>query len=307
MFDSSVTCAYLYIITQYGYPPDAARTGAYLRQIKALGFVSAELEGIRDEHLTAMHAMRHDVAADLQALDMRVPYFCAVLPGLSSADATERARNLALFELGCDTAATLGALGVLDNAPLPPYRFPADIPVVRHYEPDVLLAATFPDDLRWSAYWRDLCATYRTACDIAAKHGLTYQMHPCMGVLSATTDAYLYFRDAVGRDNLRFNFDTANQFVLKDNLNLSLRRLADCVDYIHISDNRGTRCEHLPIGAGVIDFDALFETLDRINFRGHFGIDIGGEESHVPDLDRAYTDAAKFIEARRGRSHVERT
>ncbi len=29
--------------------------------------------------------------------------------------------------------------GVLDNAPLPPYQFPAGIPVVRHYDEEVLL------------------------------------------------------------------------------------------------------------------------------------------------------------------------
>ena len=39
-----------------------------------------------------------------------------------------------------------------------------------------------------------------------------------MGVLCATTDGFLNFYQAVGRENLRFNLDTANQFVLKDNL-----------------------------------------------------------------------------------------
>ena len=49
-----------------------------------------------------------------------------------------------LFEKGCSMAAFLGAEGVLDNAPLPPYQFPNDIPVVRHYEERVLLSAQFP-------------------------------------------------------------------------------------------------------------------------------------------------------------------
>jgi sugar phosphate isomerase/epimerase len=121
-------------------------------------------------------------------------------------------------------------------------------------------------------------------------------MHPALGVLASTTDAFLYFHDAVGRDNLRFNFDTANQYFLKDNLQLSLRRLKDYIDYIHISDNRGQQVEHLAIGEGVIHWDDFFETLDVIGFKGHFGIDIGGDESDVADLDSAYTHAAKFIQ-----------
>jgi sugar phosphate isomerase/epimerase len=191
-----------------------------------------------------------------------------------------------------------GAKGVLDNAPLPPYQFPGDIPVVRHYDEDVLSGARLPDALCWREHWTALTGTYRQACDIARSFGLNYLMHPCLGALAATTDAFLYFRDAVGRENLRFNLDTANQFAMKENLNLCLVRLADAIDYIHISDNRGERVEHLPIGAGRINWDGFFETLDRIGYRGDFGIDIGGDESGVGDLDRAYGDAIRWLGGR---------
>ena len=42
------------------------------------------------------------------------------------------------------------------------------------------------------------------------------------------------FYNAVQRDNLRFNLDTANQFVLKDNLALSLRRLAGKLRHVGV-------------------------------------------------------------------------
>jgi len=35
--------------------------------------------------------------------------------------------------------------------------------------------------------------------------------------------------------------------------------------------------------------------LDRINYSGKFGIDVGGAESDVSDLDRAYRDAANWL------------
>jgi sugar phosphate isomerase/epimerase len=208
----------------------------------------------------------------------------------------ERRENLQLFRTGCEVAALLGTKGVLDNAPLPPYVFPGDIPVVRHYDEDVLQGASLPRDLSWTTYWTNLVATYRIACDIAAEFGLTYQMHPCLGVLAATTEGFLYFRDAVGRDNLRFNLDTANQFVLKDNLALSLRRLADCIDYIHLSDNRGWQVEHIVPGQGAINWDVFFETLDLIGFKGELGVDIGGSESEIEDIDVAYRQTAEWLE-----------
>ncbi|HYE57193.1 MAG TPA: sugar phosphate isomerase/epimerase family protein [Rhodothermales bacterium] len=294
-FPSHITCAYLYVITRYGYPPAAADTLRHLDEMAALGFRSVELEGIREAHLGAMYDQREAIAAHVERLGLEVPYFCVVLPGLSSPDGAERERNLALFEQGCEVAARLGSLGVLDNAPLPPYVFPGDVPIVRHYHEDVLMAATLPPDLDWARYWQDLTTTYRAACDVAARYGLSYQMHPAMGVLAATTDAYLLFHDAVGRDNLRFNLDTANLYVLKDNLALALRRLAGRIDYIHLSDNRGQHVEHLPPGEGAIRWDVFFETLDAIGFTGRFGLDIGGAETLLDDLDRAYTDAARWL------------
>ncbi len=298
MFNASLTCCYLYPITKYGYPPPAEDTGRHLEEMKALGFQSVELEGIREDHLMAVYDRRHEIHDQVHALDLRVPYFCIVLPGLSAADAATRTHNLHLFEKGCAVAHLLGAHGVLDNAPLPPYQFPDTIPVARHYDTEVLHAAWFPPDLNWKTYWNNLTDTYRTACDIAAGYGLTYQMHPCLGVLCATTDGYLRFHDAVQRDNLRFTFDTANQFVQKENLALSLRRLADYMDYIHISDNGGLRVEHLAPGAGAIAWDPFFETLDHIGFDGHLGLDLGGAESDIDDLDEAYTQAAHWLTAR---------
>lgn len=296
MIDPRITCCYLYTISKYGYPPAAEDTLKYLDEYKSLGFQSVELEGIRKDHLEKVYKIRNQIAVRIKELKLEVPYFCIVLPGLSSADANERKENLELFRKGCEIAHLLGSKGVLDNAPLPPYQFPDDIPVLRHYHEDVILSAKFPKDLNWKNYWDQMVETYREACDIASEFNLTYQMHPALGVLSATTDAFLYFHDAVGRDNLRFNFDTANQYFLKDNLQLSLRRLADYIDYIHISDNGGNRVEHLAIGDGVIRWEDFFETLDLIKFKGHFGIDIGGAESVVEDLDAAYINAAKFLE-----------
>jgi sugar phosphate isomerase/epimerase len=227
---------------------------------------------------------------------MSIPYFCAVLPGLTSPDKQERLKQLKLFEIGCKTANVLGADGILDNAPLPPYVFPKDIPVVRHYDEDVISSASFPSNLSWKGFWNYLIDTFREACDIAANFNLTYQMHPSIGVLSSNTDGFLYFYDAVKKDNLRFNLDTANQFVMKDNLVLSLRRLKDYVDYIHLSDNRGFKVEHLAVGKGNINWGVFFETLSQTKFKGHIGLDIGGSESEVENLDEAYLSSASWLE-----------
>ncbi len=297
MFNERIVCTYLYTITKYGYPPPARDTLRYICEMKELGFKSIELEGVREPHLREMYELRHQIQDSLEKLDLRLPFFCAVLPGLTAPDKAERKRQLRLFEKGCEIAEMLGAEGILDNAPLPPYLFPEDIPVVRHYEERVLASASFPAKLSWRDFWIYLVETFREACDIAAGYGLTYQLHPSVGVLCANTDGFLYFRDAVKRDNLRFNLDTANQFAMKENLPLALRRLEGFIDYIHLSDNRGQKVEHLKLGDGAINWKAFLDALDAIDYGGYIGLDIGGNESAVKDLDEAYTSTAKWLES----------
>ena len=295
VFHEDIVACYLYIITRHGYPPVASDTLVHLDELNNLGFRSIELEGIRREHLEGMHQMRQQIREKADAMGMKIPMFCVVLPGLSSPDPKERERNLELFEKGCEVARSLGARAVLDNAPLPPWKFPGGIPVTRHYDEQVLAKDTIPADLDWQKYWEGLVETYRQVCDVAARSNLTYQVHPCYGALVNSTDAYLQFAGAVKKENLRFNLDTANQFFMKDNLFLSLIRLKDHIDYIHLSDNRGEQLEHLAPGKGLIHWDRFFETLDRIGYTGLFGIDVGGAESDVPDLDGAYRDAAAWL------------
>jgi sugar phosphate isomerase/epimerase len=298
VFDSSIVCCFLHPITKFGYPPAARKTVEFLEDMKDLGFQSVELEGIHADHLLAVYELRDEIGDAVRKVGLQVPYFCAVLPGLSSADPGERRQNLELFEKGCQIASEFGARGILDNAPIPPYRFPDRIPVTRHYDDEVLRNAVLPDDLDWNRYWDGLAGTFAGACDIADRFGLTFQIHPCQGALSSTTDGFLLFREAVDRKNLKFNLDTANLFALKDNPTLGLIRLAGHVDYVHLSDNRGHRVEHLVPGDGAIEWDGFFEALEYTGFDGHIGIDVGGDESAIVDIDNAYRTTATWLAAR---------
>jgi sugar phosphate isomerase/epimerase len=295
IINSKIVCTYLYAISKYGYPPRAENTLDYIDEMTSLGFTSIELEGIRAEHLTKVYSLKNEIKRKLISENIQLPYFCAVLPGLTSLNSKEQESNFALLRKGCEIAKLFNAKGVLDNAPLPPYQFADDIPVTRHYDENVLASAALPKNKSWEYLWNHIVDAYKHICDIAAEYDLTYQLHPAVGVLSSNTDGFLNLFNAVNKDNLRFNFDTANQFVQKENLNLALKRLAGFIDYIHISDNRGIKVEHLKLGDGEINWEMFFETLCQIDFDGYIGIDIGGAESEVNDLDIAYSEAAKFI------------
>lgn len=289
-----VVCAYLYIINKYGYPPPAEGSVDYLAQMKALGFQSVELEGIREEHLLKVYGLRKEIASFLRKEKLKMPVFCAVLPGLGSAEKEIRDHNIALVRKACVTASECGAECVLDNSPLPPYVFPKDIPVTRHYDFRVVAAASLPGNFDAKRYMRDLAATYRKVCSICAEYGLTYQMHPAVGVFASHADGFLNLASQIKAKNLRFNLDTANQFCQKENVILALHRLKGFVDYIHLSDNRGERPEHLQIGEGEIHWDGFFRTLKKLKYKGRFGIDI--ECKNLDKLDEVYILNARKVE-----------
>jgi sugar phosphate isomerase/epimerase len=191
----------------------------------------------------------------------------------------------------------LGARFILDNGPLPPYQFPKEIPVARHYEHDLLSIASVNPDFHWPEFWNTLIDTFQKVCDIAAEYQLTYLVHPAFGVLAATPEAFLHFAGAVKRDNLGYNFDTSNLIALKCNLSLAIKQLEPYIKYIHLSDNRGIKNEHLEPGQGIINWPQFFQDLTQINYDGPIGIDIGGDESEIGNLEDAYTNAALFIDS----------
>lgn len=293
MKNDRIACAFLYAITKHGYPPPASQMKKYIDEMVALGFDSIELEGIHEEHLSAVYSDRENIKAKLADMGVKVPYFCAVLPKLSSLDPAVQNEQINLFRMGCEIAELWGAEGILDNAPLPPYQFDGKVPVVRHYDQTTFSQAKFSTN--WEEYWAHLVKTYQGLCDIAMDHGLTVQVHPAEGLIANSTDGFLLFSAEVQRDNLKFNFDTANLFAQKENLPLALIRLKDHVDYIHVSDNGGLRYEHLAIGAGQINWPLFWEAVHRIGFKGKIGVDIGGAESAVEDLDTAYNEAFEHI------------
>ena len=76
VFDRHITCAFLYSITRYGYPPDAEHMVTYVHEMADLGFQSIELEGIGEAHLKTVYKHRKEIKQALE--DRGVRYLCFV-------------------------------------------------------------------------------------------------------------------------------------------------------------------------------------------------------------------------------------
>ncbi|CAG5003113.1 hypothetical protein DYBT9275_03060 [Dyadobacter sp. CECT 9275] len=291
-----ISCAYLYIISRYGYPPPIEDTVGHIQEMAELGFSSIELEGIGKKNIEYLFKHKVVIKESLEAQGCSVPVLCIVLPQLGAElDAAEEAECLELFEMGCETARFFGTEGVLDNGPLLPLQYPANMPVMRHYSGTEVSSLLPLPASQWEDYWGKLTGRYRAACALAAKYGLDYHLHPCEGCLTPSTDSFLLFAEAVAAPNLMFNLDTSNQFLMRENLPLSLIRLKSRIKYIHISDNTGQRAGHLPPGSGNINWEVFFSVLREVGFNGKLAVDVGGAETEIDDLEAAYKETARWL------------
>lgn len=105
-----------------------------------------------------------------------------------------------------------------------------------------------------------------------------------------------------GPDNLELLFDTAHYYAYGDILE-GIERFADDIAYVHLKDidppaEFETHVENLTagkkdydsivnyiwaftdLGKGVIDFDEVDETLDRVDYDGHCTIEIENQRDH---------------------------
>ncbi len=297
MYSNRIVCSYRYVTTQFGFPPPASKAPEHLEAMVSLGFNSVELMAVGPAHLKALTDNRSTFREKTRDARVRIPYLSQLLPGLSDSERKNREASLETFTHACILAEELGAFGIIDYGPLPPVTFPSDISEIDKYDPGILSSAPVKSRLNWFDYWENLIDTYRQACDLAAQHNLTFSLRPTPGGLIANSDAFLYFHDEVGRNNLRFSIDTSNQFAVRDNPILSLIRLHDLVDTIYLSDAIDAENLHLEPGEGVIRWDLFFEALLQFRFRGYLIVDIGGTRSEVTDIDSAYKIGASMIES----------
>lgn len=297
MYSNRIACSYRFVTTQFGFPPPASKAPEHLDSMAAMGFPNVELMGVGPAHLEALAEYRDTFKSKVKEAKMRIPFTSILLPGLSDPKRPNRESSLDAFSKACVLAEQLNALSIVDYGPLPPVEYPNNISEIEKYNSTLLASAPIPSRLNWFDYWEGLVDTYRQVCDLAAQHNLNFCLRPTFGGLVSNTDAFLYFHEEVGRSNLRFAIDTANQFAVRDNPILSAIRLRDLLDVVYLADSNGNEDEHLEPGEGSIRWDLFFDTLQHTRFRGYIALDIGGSKSEINDLPGAYKIAASMVES----------
>jgi sugar phosphate isomerase/epimerase len=278
---------YLYTIFRYGYPHGVEDALQSIPEVRRLGFRFLEMEGLGPVLLRELYDRRDRLVKVAADSGVHVHNFCVVDPELVSPDRSLRQSALVRFRKGAEIAALLGCETLHLASYAPPVEYQTTRPYALNAEQGYKFAnggrLRIPDGFDWGAVWGALVASCQACADVAAGYGKIVLMEPRVGEVIGSVDSLLRLIADVGRDNFKANFDTGHFSAQRENVALALMKLRGRFANIHISDNDPVNTEHLPIGAGLIDWREFFRVLGVLGYDGYLGLDFGMTETLVED------------------------
>jgi sugar phosphate isomerase/epimerase len=213
--------------------------------------------------------------------------FQPVVEGLTSTDAGERERSLDNFEAGCRIGATLGAPLINIVAPWPrELSRPDGGYLPRHYDlPNPEPGAKFHIDIApgfdWDQLWQAYIETTRACLERAKAHGmkLTIEHHTHTMIPDATS--FLRLWDAVVDPALGYNMDIGWTLSQREYPPVAIHKVKRQLMNLHIRDIDGMMREFVHVDQGVMDFQAVAETLKSVGFNGFLSIE---QDKHPGDM-----------------------
>jgi myo-inositol catabolism protein IolH len=133
-----------------------------------------------------------------------------------------------------------------------------------------------------AAFW----ASIEEVLPILEREDIVLSLEPHPGDFVESNDVAVDMIRSVGSDHLRYLYCTAHTFHLGDDIGDMVRYAAPVLDHVHLADTLDHRMssglryivnplgapvrvhQHLNIGEGEVDFDALFAALAEIDFEG---------------------------------------
>jgi sugar phosphate isomerase/epimerase len=113
--------------------------------------------------------------------------------------------------------------------------------------------------------------------DRAQRHDIALAIEPEPGLLIETASEYLSFKNCHFRDepSVLMNCDVGHLFCVGEDPAEVIAALPDHVAHVHLEDIGKNRVhQHLTPGKGVIDFPAIFKSLERASYEGWVTVEL---------------------------------
>lgn len=292
-----VSCAWLYAITKYGYPPSFDMTLKALEEMASLGFDAVEVEVVREKQLAEFRERTGEIRRLCGKLGLKIVNVCAIFPDVVSLDDRRWSKALEHFRETVEITRRLNCDMIQLDSFAPPLRFIGETPYKEAISFGLQFRVEVDPRFDWKKLWDRIVETFRICSRAAEDSGLKLCLEPRVGENVSNTDGMLRLIEAVDSDVFGAVLDTGHLHAQKEILPLSVEKLGSKIFYVHASDNDGRDNLHLPPGKGTVDWDGVFKALAKHGFRGYIAVDIGGA-GYTGNIDRDVKMSKEFLEGK---------
>jgi sugar phosphate isomerase/epimerase len=234
----------------------------------------------------------------LESYDLAVSQFVlfqSAVENLSSLNADDRNRSLEVFEEGCKIAQQLNAPFINIVAPWPREvsgpnsylpRYFAELSPGKKYHLEIAGGFDFAE------VWETFVQTMKDCTARAAHYGLRFSLENHTHTLVHDSTAFLHLWEQIQDPNLGMNLDIGWIQLQREYPPVALHKVKDHLMNCHLRDIDGRGLDFVGIGEGVMDFQAVIETLRTIGFTGYLAF----EQDGVPDMTKTIQNGKRLIE-----------
>lgn len=131
------------------------------------------------------------------------------------------------------------------------------------------------EEEKYEKAWHLMVKMMKRACILAKEYGVTlYTENLNNDHLTTECKALNRFLDEVDMDNLQIVFDIGHCQHTGHDVVADVLEAGSRLDHLHLHDNHGGKDEHLPIGEGIIDFEAFVKALKKVDYTGLYMLEL---------------------------------
>lgn len=126
----------------------------------------------------------------------------------------------------------------------------------------------------------------------AAEQGIYIGFEPEPGMFIENMDQYRFLKEAVDHDFFRLTLDLGHAFITEKSIPDTIRAYQSEIVNIHLEDMKKHIHDHLFFGEGDMDFVAVFQVLEEIDYNGQVNIELSRHSHNAPEISE---NAIRFI------------
>ena len=117
--------------------------------------------------------------------------------------------------------------------------------------------------------------SFKVICDEAAKIGLSMVMENVPGPFSGVEPLKAVLKAVPA---LSFHLDVGHAFIGRNRFRQLMSMFKDKLRHVHLSDNRFRGDDHMPLGAGNIDWTEVIGTIKKTGYNGTFTLEVFSDD-----------------------------